>query len=312
MYGPWRKLREFLSNKTAFPRTGRLAMSPERSCTCPLCTAVAERFRLIDGVTYFECKQCDFIFADRVLLARVDAGESLRRYDDSYWQDELSAARDRSYGSSLARAAEALLYCSIPVKRFVDIGTGPGYLLDALASFLPSSSDKFYGVEKYPPKEEERSSHPNYLCADLRDVGVKFECGVCIEVLEHLTPKMAENLAKAIAEVSLPGSLFLFNTGLTDYVRNEDSQYLDPYRRGHITCWSVTSAKMVFEKEGFAVHALPGKTWAFVVEWSPPPGAGNCIRDRIWTALEENKAILSDPKTGKVMYLLGLESARAY
>jgi hypothetical protein len=206
-----------------------------------------------------------------------------------------------------------LLYCRIPVERFIDIGSGPGFLLDALSTYLPSHRARFYGVEKFPPQESERSRHENYLCADLTDVELKFECGVCIEVIEHLTPAMADSLAIAMNAVSKPGSLFLFNTGLTDYVRHEDPGYLDPYARGHITAWSVTAARRVFEKVGFVVHPLPGKTWAFVVEKpSPETDLRGEFRDRIWSALPANTALLSDPVMGNVMYLLGLESARAY
>lgn len=280
---------------------------------CPLCESRASSYSVVQGVPYSECRKCDFIFADAGLLARVDAGEPLRRYDGEYWNNELASAKSRSFGSSLARTAEVLLYCRIPVQKFIDIGTGPGYLLDALSTYLPSHRAKFYGVEKFPPAEEERTKHDNYLCSDLADVGEVFECGICIEVIEHLTPAMATNLAKAMSKASVSGSLFLFNTGLTDYVRNEDPGYLDPYGRGHITSWSVTSARRIFEPQGFAVHALPGKTWAFLVERVPYPGENKgAIRDRIWTALDQNKALLTDPVMGNVMYILGLESARAY
>lgn len=267
----------------------------------------------MQGVLYSECRKCDFIFADTDLLRRVDAGEPLRRYDNEYWNNELASAKERSFGSSLARSAEVLLYCRIPVQKFIDIGTGPGYLLDALSAYLPSHLQKFYGVEKFPPAPSERTKHQNYLCSDLADVGDVFQCGVCIEVIEHLTPVMAESLAESIGKVSVPGSLFLFNTGLTEYVRREDPGYLDPYGRGHITSWSVNAARKIFGKHGFAVHALPGKAWAFLVEFDPTGEfETRNIRDRIWSALEPNKSLLSDPLMGNVMYILGLESARAY
>ncbi len=281
------------------------------SANCPLCGATPSRHGEIQGVDYFSCSSCDFIFADPELLRSVDAGEPLRRYDAEYWQNELASARERSFGSSLARAAEAILYCRIPVNRFIDVGTGPGYLLDAMSTYLPSHRDRFFGVEKFPPADGYCTSHPNYLRADLRDVGMPFECGVCIEVIEHLTPAMAANLASALAASSVPGSLFLFNTGLTEYVRKEDPGYLDPYGRGHITSWSVTAARKVFEKEGFVVHPVPGKTWAFVVE-KPGPKTSGTVRDRIWTAPAENRQLLTDPAMGEVMYILGRESALAY
>lgn len=283
------------------------------SVACPLCQLQSEIYRAVEGVNYYECLVCDFIFADPALLDLVDAGEPIRRYDAEYWSNELASAKERSFGSSLARSAEALLYCRIPVHRFVDIGTGPGYLLDALSAYLPSHRGSFYGVEKYPPGLEERSHHRNYISADLNDVNMKFECGVCIEVIEHLTPRMADDLASAIASVSVPGSLFLFNTGLTHYVRDEDPDYLDPYRRGHITSWSVSAASKIFVKAGFNVHALPGKSWAFLIEYAESEeGCDENVRDRIWSALEHNKKLLVDAEMGSVMYILGLESARAY
>lgn len=280
--------------------------------TCVLCGGEASLFRPVDGVNYYECAACDFIFADPELLARIDAGLPVRDYDEEYWKAEFASARERSYGSSLARAAEAMLYCRLPITRFIDIGTGPGYLLDALSTYLPGSRSRFYGVEKFPPASEYQTRHENYLCSDLADVGQTFECGVCVEVIEHLTPAMAHGLADAMATASVPGSLFVFNTGLTSYVKNEDPGYLDPYRRGHITCWSVNAARNVFAPRGFNVHPLRGKTWAFVLERAGGKDENVTMDQRIWSPDPANRAMLDDPTMGSVMYLLGLESARAY
>lgn len=280
---------------------------------CFLCRGEAGLHAMIQEVHYFACPSCDFIFADPALLRKVDAGEPLRQYDANYWSAEMDAARSLSFGSSLARVAEALLYCQLPVERFVDIGTGPGFLLDALSIYLPAHTRQFHGVEKYPPAEQYRSRHPNYIVADLSDCDSKFECGVCIEVIEHLTPAMAAHPAAALGSVSVPGSLFLFNTGLTDYVLKEDLGYLDPFGRGHITSWSVEAARKIFNPCGFAVHALPGKTWAFLVEKPIEGGEAEVsVTDRIWTAPEQNRKMLTDSRMGDVMYILGLESARAY
>ncbi len=280
---------------------------------CLLCSLPATPFRVVDGVQYFECSACDFIFADPVLIAAIDAGNSPREYDEDYWRSELESARDRSFGSSLARLGEALLYCSVPVRKFIDIGTGPGFLLDAVERYLPASSSQFYGVEKFPPDPAFRSSHANYVCADLGDMGMTFECGVCVEVIEHLTPAMARSLAGSLRKAATPGSLFLFNTGLTDYVRHEDPGYLDPFLRGHITCWSVTAAQKVFAVHGFKVLPLPGKSWAFVVEYpSDDPKQDVPLQDRIWTAPQANVDLLTDGSMGTVMHILARESARAY
>lgn len=295
------------------PKFAAMFDRKQAAAACPLCRGEGGLYADVERVPYFTCTTCDFIFADPAMLARIDAGEAVREYDGDYWQAELASARQRAWGSSLARAAEALLYCSIPVRNFLDVGTGPGYLLDALSTYLPSHRDRFHGVEKFPPAAPDRSTHPNYIASDLADVDGTFECGTCIEVIEHLTPAMARELAAAMAKVSAPGALYVFNTGLTDYVRSEDPGYLDPWRRGHITAWSVRAATRVFTPAGFTVHPIGGKTWAFAIERLPAQSARpGPLRDRIWFAPEDNRRLLTDPDMGEVIYLLGLESARAY
>lgn len=280
---------------------------------CPLCSSRSRVFRPVDGVTYFECADCEFIFADPKLLDKADSGEALREYDSSYWEKELASARDRSFGPALARVAETILYARRPIENFIDICSGPGYLLDALQLYLPNSAERFFGVELYPPAPEFRSKHPNYKVGGLDSLDSTFQAGVCIEVLEHLTPNMATKLASDLARVSDPEAFYLFNTGLVSYVKNEDPAYLDPYGRGHITCWSVSAARRIFEPVGFSVMPVPGKTWAFGVEFVNPSASQSAnLTDRIWTALPENKSLLTDPLTGSLMYILGIDTARAY
>jgi hypothetical protein len=280
--------------------------------TCPLCGGTERPvFSTVAGYRYHACEDCDFLFIAPDLLARIDAGLRLRSYDSAYWAAELPAARERSWGPALARVAEVLLYCRVPVARFIDIGTGPGYLLDALAHFLPRSRAIFHGVELFPPAPEARTSHPNYLAGRLAAAPGPFQAGSCIEVIEHLTPRMVAALARELAGIAAPGACFIFNTGLTDYVRREDAGYLDPVERGHITVWSVPAARRVFGPLGFEVHAIPGKTWAFVAEYRRPAPAGS-LTDRIWTALPENLGILRDEQAGSVLHILGLETSRAY
>lgn len=281
------------------------------SC-CPFCSKTPAFFRKVDGVDYFDCAECDFIFADPEFLARTDQGGASREYKDDYWKAEIASARSRSFGPSLARFAEAILYCRIPIKRTIDIGTGPGLLLSALQYHLPASAHKFFGVEAFPPPADVRpklAHQQNYVIGFAGDLEGKFELGTCIEVLEHLTPNMARELARQMRKISIPGSLFIFNTGLTEYVRNgDDVNYLDPLRRGHITSWSVRSVAKVFGPEGFRVHPLEGKRWAFVVEYEGDPSR---LLERIWTCHPINKAILEDPITGSLLYMVGLDAARA-
>lgn len=144
---------------------------------------------------------------------------STRLYDEAYWNEELCSARMRARGESLARVGEALLYCQRPVKRFLDVGADPGYLLHELAKQYPGRPDLFHGVELLPSAE--RTPHPNYVEGDVGMLEEACDAGVCIEVIEHLTPRMLGKLVDRLAKVSLPCSLWLFNTGMPDYVINE-------------------------------------------------------------------------------------------
>lgn len=275
----------------------------KRYIVCGACGAKAPLFRIVDGVDYGDCFMCGSIAADASVIQAVDEGRFARTYDDAYWDMELAGARERAACGSLARVAEAVLYASRPVEAFIDIGCGPGLLLDALARLLPSKTC-FHGVEKFPPPY--RTDHPNYHVGDLADLPMRFDAGVCIEVIEHLTPKMVENLADALAAKSNEGALYLFNTGLADFVRSEDLSYLDPYNRGHIIAWGQQALRDIFEPRGFMF--IPMRSWSFAIEYKCDNRVP--LVQRAWDGL--NADVLKDPEMGEVMWLLGRESARLY
>lgn len=113
-------------------------------------------FQKIDDVDYFQCVSCQSIHADAAFIETVYSKK--QHYDENYWGAECAAARERSFGSSLNRVAEVFLYARIPIVKFVDIGSGPGYLLDSLSIVMPEHSDMFYGVELYPPAHATQNS----------------------------------------------------------------------------------------------------------------------------------------------------------
>lgn len=131
---------------------------------------------------------------------------------------------------------------------------------------------------------------------------------MCIEVIEHLTPRILGKLADGLAKVSLPGSLWLFNTGMPDYVINEDPAYLDLLHRGHIVSYSLRDAAHVFEPREFRVTALPGKSFAFVAEFRCAASAPD-FEHRIYPPPPHNDALLRE---SGLMCQAAFESARAY
>lgn len=260
----------------------------------------------VEGVPYLRCSTCRSIHIEPAALAEIDAGRPLlRNYDAQYWAMELADARDRARGVSLCRAGEAILYCRRPVRRFLDVGAGPGFLLETLLGLLDPAAEIFHAVERFAPAEHFK--HRNYHIGALAELSDSFDAGVCIEVVEHLTPSMLRSLVAALAKVSKPDSYWLFNTGLDEYVESEDRGYLDPYRRGHIVSYSIEGLKTIFEPHGFSVHQLPGKSFAFAAEFQP--GAECPYDQRIYRPLAENLELLN---RHPLLYHAAFESARSY
>jgi hypothetical protein len=280
---------------------------------CPVCTEKKIKlFTQVKEYTYYQCSACDVIFISPEILKRIDNGEGLIKYNENYWRDELYAAKERSWGVALARVAEVFLYARIPINKFVDIGSGPGYLLDALQYQLPSSSSKFYANELFPPADEFCTSNLNYLRGKLLDFTLTFDAGCCIEVIEHLTPDIVKSMFSDLAARSRSNSIYIVNTGLVEYIINEDMGYLDPFVRGHIMGWSIKGLKHLLQPLGFQISPIPGKSWAFIAEYRPNHNFASGMVDRIWQVIPENLNTLKDKKTGDLMYILGLETARAY
>jgi hypothetical protein len=275
------------------------------STDCPVCETGQSAFHAaIDGYDYLRCEACGSLHIDPVTLAAIDAGHSTRVYDENYWRDELSAARSRANGESQVRVGEAILYARRPVRRFLDVGAGPGYLLDAMVCVLPAHKDMFHAVEMFPP--EGHSTHANFHVGDVGDLHGRFDAGVCIEVAEHLTPKMLRDLARGLARISEPGSLWLFNTGMPELVLHDDPGYLDPLHRGHIVAYGLRGVAHIFEPLGFRISPVPGKTYAWFAEFSPTEAPD--FETRVYHSLAENRRLLE--RSG-LLFQAAFESARA-
>lgn len=281
--------------------------------SCPCCsTSKISPYKKVDGSQYFKCVDCGTLFVDTDYLEKIDGGINPVEYRDDYWEFELQASLERSSGIALARMAEVFYYSRIPINKFIDIGTGPGYFLDMISKYLPNNRHIFYANEKYPPLPQYRTTCENYLVGDLSKINHKYDAGMCIEVVEHLTPKMVSNLFSALARISNQQALYIFNTGMPDFVEKEDPSYLDPNHRGHIVSYSVKAMQHLAAPFGFRVMPIPGKTWAFIAEYKSLGPANENIQNRIWTALEQNLKVLSDKEMGSVLKILGLETCRAY
>lgn len=279
---------------------------------CPICQHEARHRRDVDAVAYFQCAKCESLFAHPDFLAAVDA-DAVGAYRASYWDHELPAARERSFGPGVVRMAETLRMARIPVRLALDLGSGPGFLLDALAELVPSLAERVHGVELFPPPPSQRTQSLNYHVGAVSDLEGPFDAGVCIEVIEHLTPAILADLLRQLAAKSSPGALYFFNSSQPSFVEAVDPGYLDPHGRGHVVAWSVAGARVLFEPAGFNVIALPGRDWAFFAEFGPPRAVGaDMLRDWLWRPAPENLALVRKDRFGALFETIGLECARCY
>ncbi len=281
---------------------------------CPVCAVgTGAPYRDVDGVAFFRCDRCGSLFADSAFIARVENGD-VTNYRSAYWESEMTAARERGYGASLMRLAETFRMCRIPIESVIDIGAGAGTLLDAIAALLPEISDRFHGIELFPPEPAQRTRHPNYRIGTLGDLDRRFQAGICMEVIEHLPPNTLRTLVAQLASCSVPGSLYLFNSAQPAFVHTKNPGYLDPFGRGHIVSYSVAGLAPLFAAHGFRLANLPGRHWAFYAEYAPgePPLTEAMLQTRLWSPLPANMALLKQARFGPLMIGVGLDSARCY
>jgi hypothetical protein len=279
---------------------------------CPICQSAATLLRAVDDVPYFRCDGCGSVFAHPDFLAGVESGVA-SKYAGRYWRSELGSARKRSFSVGVVRVAEVVRLSRIPLMRMLDIGAGAGFLLDALQDLVPSLASHMHGVELYPPAEDERSRHPNYAIGSILGLKGCFDGGVCIEVIEHLTPNALSGMVSQLSERSSPGAIYFFNSGQPSYVERFDPAYLDPHRRGHVVAWSIAGARKIFEPAGFNVIPLPGRDWAFLAERGPPRDIDSqALLSWLWNPIPANVAITGDDPFGGLFQTIGVESARCY
>lgn len=255
--------------------------------------------------------ECESIFIDPDIIDAMDNGVSLIEYTEEYWNMEFQAAKERCFGACMARLAEVIYYATIPITNFLDIGGGTGLLLDAISAYLPDNASHFYSVERYPSKDGWRTKNKNFYTCSYAETGLQFQAGLCMEVIEHLTPKMLVDMFGDIATVSSDKAIYLVNTGMPRYVKEQDPRYLDPFVRGHIISYSIQAVRSLLGPIGYRVFPIRGKDWAFCIEYNSD-NADKDITRRVWNALPENLSLLKDSKMGSIMQILGRESVNAY
>jgi hypothetical protein len=278
---------------------------------CPVCTSQSHVHTRAGGFEYFSCSGCGILHVENAVLREIDAGMQIVKYSPEYWEMELFAAEERSRSVGVIRLAEAIFLCRRPVQSVIDIGTGTGRLLEQFERLLPNNSKHIWGVELFPPPIHQRTESSQYVVGTVSSMSPRiFDAGLCMEVVEHLTPLMVHGMLTEIANRSNEGACYVVNTGLADFVRNEDPGYLDPVKRGHIVAWTVAAFNILGKPLGLTATSLPGRSWAFLLEKTVN---AQDIESRLYAPLIENMQFLADGKQGmSLLSTAAAEAARGY
>lgn len=67
---------------------------------CLLCSHESDIWKNIDGYDYYICSHCKTIFIDPEIVDKIDndINFSIRKYNEDYWEEELSSSVERSWG----------------------------------------------------------------------------------------------------------------------------------------------------------------------------------------------------------------------
>ncbi|WP_350333030.1 class I SAM-dependent methyltransferase [Coralliovum pocilloporae] len=228
-------------NLAQFPRD--YSPAPHRGkgdCLCPVCG--------MPGLHYLSCdfsKSCNDAFAGEAQFPQADipvhywrcigCSYLFTRFFD-HWTPEDYARHiyNEAYlradppadGSRCRALSDALLNCLPRDCSFLDYGCGEGYVVERLRR-------AGYDAEGYDP-----------YFGDWADVPERrFDCILCVEVLEHLAEPLA--LPPILERLLKPGGTIILTTLLTDYATQSNNWYLSP-RNGHVGAHSEKSLAMLF------------------------------------------------------------------
>ena len=262
---------------------------------CAVCEAdAAQPYRTVDGVAYFRCAICGSLFAHPA-SARIEPASP---YTDEYWRSELERGartllrpRDPARGGDhrLLPPADARLHRHRRRHRLAARCAGDA----AAGGDRPVPRRGTVSTAAAAPHRSMR----NYVIGTLADMRRTFDAGVCIEVIEHLTPATLRTWSRSLPRCRAPGSLYLFNSGQPAFVEREDPGYLDPHGRGHVVSYSLAGAAASSRRPGSTSSrcpAVPGRSLP-----SSGPRAAEC-RCADHTALASGAGECSHAAVGTV------------
>ncbi len=223
------------------------------SSICPVCEAVENQFFIsYRGMDILECEKCELIFmaempsSSDIEATYVDAGEL-----DLVSVHKKAAKKMRR----LRRRARTLARYAPQRGRFLDVGSGAGFMTEAMRDL----GFEAHGVEPDPALVAYAREHyrkNTYYCTFMEEFdagGLNFSSVYCSEVIEHSAD--VNRFIDAIHRVMEPGGvLYLTTPDISHWRRPRDVIRWDGFNPPiHCVYFNPVALARFLEKHGFRI-----------------------------------------------------------
>ncbi|KPJ85076.1 hypothetical protein AMJ57_04385 [Parcubacteria bacterium SG8_24] len=234
------------------------ACGSESRADCPVVTQEADR-RQNRSYTAFRCGRCNLLFLedyreDRSHLYDDDYGTWGRSAGDR--EGLVATVKRATFRRQLQRLMEVAALPSADGRRLLDVGTGPGYLLEAASGLgfdvygvEPSGYAADRAAERFPGRVHRGRLSEAGFGDDVFDVVS------LTDVLEHVSEPVT--LAAEVSRVLKPGGVALIITpNAASWTRRLMGRYWFQYKYEHVMYWDAASLRHLLDRTGLRLLSV--------------------------------------------------------
>lgn len=212
-------------------------MHNNKRYNCPLCSSLGAVFYEFKKRLYYQCKNCEGIYVDKILRPTPD--EEQMRYEE-----HINDVEDLGYQNFVSPITSAILKEFSATDKGLDFGAGTGPVISKVLN------DNNFSIAQYDPFFHK---HPELL-------DKKYNYIVCCEVMEHFYyPNKEFRLLKSLLQ---PGGKLFCMTDLWNknfdfhkwYYKNDQT---------HVFIYTIETIKWLKQNMGFSDVTIEGRLITF-------------------------------------------------
>lgn len=210
---------------------------------CDICGGSSSFYSSVNEYNYYICKACDTVF-----LYPQPSTHELNRYYDGPFIYPTGIENMTELKRKAHRITRKMIQYNPSGYRFLDIGSGYGYLLSELACYDVAAM----GIEpSFQLWQQSRTQGLHILHTSLENwnTDLRFDFISLAHVIEHIA-EPATFLKKAVATLKPGGILYIETPNIASYqfrAESKDYTYLTP--PDHVRLFSLKSLSLILPDE---------------------------------------------------------------